>query len=170
MRIRCPGDISPHSRFRTGSSGPETSLHAASNLAASLAIACARKPLSLSLSQPLTHTLQIGHLLLSKLVAGKDSGLNVHRFSDQDRGVRVVLLHGRVGAGQEGSVGTMRALAVSPSANTMDGKGGDWGESLLRICTQVAGHVIVPDGVAVVAGLAVVEAQLLERLAEDVFA
>lgn len=31
-------------------------------------------------------------------------------------------------------------------------------------------HVIVPDGVAVVAGLAVVEAQLLERLAEDVFA
>ena len=63
-------------------------------------------PLAISLYHMcirLSHTFQLLHLLSPKLIPRIHSWLCTRRFSDHDGGVRVVLLHCRVGTCEEGS-------------------------------------------------------------------
>ena len=81
-------------------------------------------------------------------VSCPDSRLDFQGFADQDGGVRVGLLHGRVLLGKE------RAVA---------GLSGYW----LRMAIERSGKDgNLPDGSAVFRSLAEVDAQLLERLGE----
>ena len=90
----------------------------------------------------------VGRVVDMLTVSCPDFWLDLQGFADQDRGVRVVLLHGRVLLGKE------RAVA---------GLSGYW----LRMAIERSGKDgNLPDGSAVFRGLAVVEAQLLECLRE----
>jgi hypothetical protein len=80
-------------------------------------------------------------------VSCPDSRLDFQGFADQDGGVRVGLLHGRVLLGKERAV-----VELS----------GCW----LRMRSNVEKDCNLPDGSAVFRSLAEVDAQLLERLGE----
>jgi hypothetical protein len=80
-------------------------------------------------------------------VSCPDSRLDFQSFADQNGGVRVGLLHGRVLRGKERAV-----VELS----------GCW----LRMRSNVVKDGNLPDGSAVFRGLAEVDAQLLERLGE----
>lgn len=81
-------------------------------------------------------------------VSCPDFRLDLQGFADEDGGVRVGLLHGRILLGKERAVVDLSGcwLRMAIEGRKENGK--------------------LPDGGAVFRGLAVVEAQLLERLGE----